>query len=503
MLDLSTGGGVYALVYGVEMQNARQPDWSPCPADVAAPRTTITTPTPKALPALKPKVELTADMLTDEANNHLHDLTLFSSSVRYPFAGLRLGLQEPYERIKGDGYFIDMTMPQLWAVSPDGQRAGRLTQYEWSVASYVSSNPAGKPILVEYGVHFNHERLHTIKLPQECLNKNTFDAAPIGFCHSFQFSPDGQYFGYDFDRQNCGESMIIMDTLTGAEIYRFEGNGHGFQFLSNGKVLMGKGHCEGGGSELFDPVTKATRPLGESSGISWNNDESAFVKLVANYYNLSGTLSGYSVTHDNLFLEAVPFSDRPVWTPDGAHLLYQYRPVDTSSAGYNYTGSRQIISVDAVSGEKKVLASGPAYDYDLCEIEFNSYESCEQWYGDWIQLRRFPFQPLSVSFENIPVPPGNYSQLQCLIYGKECAIPPDLFALNWRTGELLPTHTPPPPPPPTCAAKPDLNRTPIYTHPAGTYSFYVGDDNRSLWLVPQTGQPVLWVQDGENFIYVP
>lgn len=512
VLDLVTGGGVYGLIYGVDLQNARQPDWSPCPADAAARLTPTPVLTPTTLSALKPELELTAAMLADETNNHLHDLILFSSSVHYPFAGLRLGLQEPYERIKGDGYFIEMTMPQLWAVSPDGQRAGRLTQYEWGVASYVPSNPAGKPILVEYGVHFNNEHLHPIKLPPECLNKNTFDAAPIGFCHSFQFSPDGQYLGYDFARQNCGEGIIIMDTLTGAEIYRFEGNGHGFDFLKNGKVLLGKGHCEGGGLELLDPVTKSTRELGMEGNFPdlWNNDESAFVVSVGNYYNLSGTLWGYSVTQDDLFLEAAPFSDRPVWDPDGTHLLYQYRPVDNTSAGYNYTGSRQIIRVDTVNGEKKVLASDPAYDYDLCEIEFNSYKSCEQWYGDWIQLRRFPFQPLSVSSEGIPVPPDSNSQLQCLLYGKECAAPPELFALNWRTGELLPwaeaplpPPTPTPPSPPTCAAKPDLNRRPLYTHPAGRYSFYVGNDNKSLWLVPQMGQPVLWVQEGENFMYVP
>jgi len=510
VLDLVAGGGAYGFIYGVDLQNARQPDWSPCPTEAAARLISTTILTPTRLPALKPEIELTADMLADETNNHLHDLILFNSSTRHPFAGLLMGLQEPYERIKGDGYFIDMTMPQLWAVSPDGQRAGRLTQYEWGVASYVSSNPAGKPILVEYGVHFNNEHLHTIKLPQECLNKNTFDAAPIGFCHSFQFSPDGQYLGYDFARQNCGEGMIIIDTLTGAEIYRFEGSGHGFDFLKNGKVLMGKGHCEGGGLELFDPVTKATRELGMDGISLWNNDESAFVVSVANYYNFSGMVWGYSIAQDDLFLEDDPFSDRPVWTPDGTHLLYQYRPVDNTSTGYNYTGSRQIIRVDSVSGEKKVLASDPAYDYDLCEIEFNSYKSCEQWYGDWIQLRRFPFQPLSVSFEGIPVPPGSDSQLQCLVYGKKCATPPELFALNWRTGELLPwaeaslpTPTPTPSPPPTCAAKPDLNRTPVYTHPSGVYSFYMGDDTKSLWLVPQVGQPVLWVQDGKNFIYVP
>ncbi len=507
MIDLVTGWGVYGFIYGVDLQNARQPDWSPCPADVAALVTPPNILTPTTLPALNPNVELTADMLTDEANNHLHDLILFSSSVRYPFAGLQMGLQEPFER---DGYFIDMTMPQLWAVSPDGRRAGRLTQYEWGVASYVPSDPTSKPILVEYGVHFNNEHLHTIKLPRECLNKNTFDAAPIGFCHSFQFSPDGQYLGYDFARQNCGEGMVFLDTVTGAEIYRFEGNGHGFEFLSSGKVLLGKGHCEGGGLFLFDPLTQSERPLGEGGIGVWNNDRSALVLSVPTYYNISGTMWGYSVAQDNLFLEADPFSDRPVWAPDGTHLLYQYRPVDTSGGGYSYTGSRQIIRVDAVNGEKKVLASDPAYDYDLCEIEFNSYESCEQWYGDWIQLRRFPFQPLSVSFEGIPTPPGSYSQLQCLIYGKECSTPPELFALNWRTGELLPwaeaplpTPTPTPALPPTCAAKPDLNRPAVYTHPLGAYSFYVGDDNKSLWLVPQIGQPVLWVQDGENFVYVP
>lgn len=226
-------------------------------------------------------------------------------------------------------------------------------------------------------------------------------------------------------------------------------------------------------------------------------------------------LWGYNIATDNYFLEEITFSDRPIWTTDGSHLLYQFRPMD-ESLGYNwnvYPRSRQIIKVNATTGQKTVLASDPNYDYDFCEIKFNTNDNkgCEQWYGDWIQLRRFPFEPLTVPIRDStePYQPGDYEKEQCLIYGKECATYPDLFALNWRTGALLPWDEAPiglpvpPTPTPSRTMKPDLNRPPVYSHPSGEYSFHGGKDNQSLWLVPQTGQPVLWVRDGENFIYVP
>ncbi len=98
----------------------------------------------------------------------------------------------------------------------------------------------------------------------------------------------------------------------------------------------------------------------------------------------------------------------------------------------------------------------------------------------------------------------------CLAYGLDCAASAELFALNYRTGELvpwdqftLPTPAPTATPSPTPLPGPDLTRQPVYTHPSGRYAFYVGLDGHSLWLEPQEGDPVLWVNDGTNFVYIP
>jgi len=85
-----------------------------------------------------------------------------------------------------------------------------------------------------------------------------------------------------------------------------------------------------------------------------------------------------------------------------------------------------IIRVSATTGERKVLVSDPRYDYHFCA----AYSWCDNWYGDWIQVRRFPFEQQTLALFD--------PATDCLGYGEDCDEPPELFALNWRTGELIP-----------------------------------------------------------------
>lgn len=95
----------------------------------------------------------------------------------------------------------------------------------------------------------------------------------------------------------------------------------------------------------------------------------------------------------------------------------------------------------------------------------------------------------------------------------DCAGPVERLALNWRTGELLPWEqapipgpapTPSPPEPtPRPSPGPDLAGEPLYTDPAGRYRLYTGPDRRGLWCVPAEGEPVLWVEQGNHFFYIP
>ncbi len=83
------------------------------------------------LPVLNPTHEITPAMLTDAANTQLRDLIVFSCLAARPFPTLQIALAEskaapiyPYPRVWS-----------LWGVSPDGQRAGRLT--DLGFAAYI------------------------------------------------------------------------------------------------------------------------------------------------------------------------------------------------------------------------------------------------------------------------------------------------------------------------------------------------------------------------------
>jgi len=332
--------------------------------------------------------------------------------------------------------------------------------------------------------------------PIECSGSET------EFCHRYNFSSDGHWmeFNYGSTGVSCGggQAILIMNLATG-ESHEIVQDANLTAFLPNGQALVSTFHCEGGEVYRYNLQTEALEYLGIEGFKIWNSAHTAFV-INENPYQGYPSIWSFNVEQGR----QIPFpergyEDRLLRAPDGDHVLYQHRPytlTEPNEAGNRLKvfKARQIQSINPVDGEIQVLASDPQYDYHLCATRDSG---CE-WQGDWIQVRRVRFRP-----------PERYLD-QCHDYTQNCADPVELFALNWRTGELvpweqapLPTATSIPEPTATPTHGPNLNTSPIYVEPSGAYAFYVGMDGHSLWLVPTNGAPELWVTEGEDFVYVP
>jgi hypothetical protein len=464
------------------------------------------------LPRLAEFQELTSADFANPENFGLQGLILFTSQSLYPFPGLAVGL--PYD---DQGVLIQSPPTQLWAISPDGLRLGRLTQAALGGALFIDPQGNAAPLLVQYGQYFSHPDLATIDLPAECYGILPGSEALLSDslpCSDFTFSQDGRLLAFYFGPQICGRGIMLLDTLNEQVVFRSAaGSGHWFELLPEGRALIATGHCEGGEVSLFDRQAGSLQRLGnEPFELLWNADRSALAAQVYPYQGLDSALWGYNTRTNTLFLPQPnqwPRADHPLWTPDGTHLLYQLRSLtyDAGSSQVIFDQPRQLKLVNAASGVAQNLVSDPEYDFHLCA---GSDSSCDRWLGDWVQVRRTPFVPQVIAWE---AGAPDTAQLTCLLEGLECPTEPERFALNWRTGELLPwdEFTPPsatPQPTPVESAEqpeagPDFTRLPVYADPDGQFTFYVGLDKHSLWLVPAQGDPALWVIDSSDFIYLP
>ena len=479
---------------------------SPAPArqtpSLAAPPTsspTLPAPSP-TVPAATPSPEGDFTLLTaaDFAaeNDLLHDLILFTSAASQPFPGQALDLPPA-------------SGPQLWAVSPDGQRLGRLT--DLGFAAYFPSRSSDKPLFIEYGVTLANPRLRTLALPEECYGNLRDNELALGDplpCSDFQFSEDGRYLGMLFGPLACSRGILVMDTLTGKTIYRSDvGVGRWFEFVGKGNLLLAIGNCESGGLARFIPRARnlsfiGTGWFGEPDFL-WNSAHNGLAVRLASLSGLGGAIWGYNAELDwDFFPEPslwTQFDNQALWTPDGRYLLYHHRPFATDETSYTFNTPRKILRVDRLDGTKTLLAGSRVYDYHLCA---DPAAACEV-LGDWVSVWRTDFQwqslPLTVSLESDPA-------ATCLLFGRGCQPPAERFAMNWRTGEKIPwAQFTPPAPTPTAtppASGPDLSRAPVYTLPSGD-AFYIGSDGQSLWWVPQNGEPLLWVQQGQDYLYFP
>lgn len=497
------------------------PSWTPTLEPTSTPIPTAThtlipsrtptitlSPTPRQIPVYEPQTVLTVDLLLEQTNDAMHDLIVFISSSLSPFniSGM------PNETIQDPAL---TTGPRLWAFSPDGRRSGRLTFDDVPFAAFYPSTPDVNPIFIEYGVGFNHPALQTVTLPQECYGwlpeeeANLLAGAIVEPCSEFRFSVDGKYLAFFFGPTICGRGLMVIDTLTNEIIFRSPaGTTLGFEFLANGKIIRHTSSCEIGAVSLLDPLTGTETHLGTAGLSWWNHGRTALVVAVSPFQYITGAVWGYSVTSDQVFLpepEIWPLDNHPLWAPDGRHLLYQHRKLTISTEMvYSFTGPRELILVDSQAGTQQVVAGVEGYDYHLCASATNE---CDLWYGDWVQVRRYPFQPVSFHYTDDFL---DSEQVTCLLYGRDCTFQPELFALNWNTGELLPWDEAPLPSPtpyatplPTLVPGPNLDLPPVYADPLGKYAFYLGNDSQSLWLVAPDGTTELWVREGERFLYLP
>lgn len=313
-------------------------------------------------------------------------------------------------------------------------------EQEITPTPFVTSMPINTVVLTPTPVY----TVTSVNLPRECyeiLPEDTQSWGKLDFqpCSNFETSPDGRFLGFFFGPDLCGRGIIILDTQTDEMVYRSGlGQGLGIEFLENGKVLLTTGHCEGGQMSLFDPATKHLSGLGGLGSGGWNTSRTAIAVETGPYQGIGGVIWGYNVERDFLFLPQVGMQGQLdhhlLWTPEGSHILFLHRPVSYTleSNTYVFSEAQSIIRVNAATGEKQVRVSDSRYDYHFCA---GAYNWCDRWYGDWIQVRRFPFEPQNLvytdDFYYLPA-------VTCLLYGMDCNESPDLFALNWRTGELVP-----------------------------------------------------------------
>lgn len=425
--------------------------------------------------------------LTGFDNKALNDLIVFTSLSGAPFANTNLGK-------------IDLLAPErrMWAISPDGLRAGRLSSTSQGTALYLSRNEQGPIKFIDNGVNLSHPGLEPVALPEECA------PASGNACSEFSFGPEGRTLAYFTSVDNCGRNLSLVDLLLNQTINTWS-HVHWYKFLLDGSLILSLDDCSGNPRNiyLYIPNKNTQAGLGQEGIMLWNPSQQAALVQVQDQLPVFSGLWGLNLQTSRVFLwmerEQRVIDDSPVWLADGRHFLYQHRPIQfyANSTTIVLGGPRQIILMDAGSRDQRLLAYDGRYDYHLCE---STGVPCEMHYGDWLKIRRTAFKALRISLDETDLP-----EARCALYGLDCKQQVEEMALNWKTGEMLPwseagvTEVEPTPAFPL----PDLAVQPVYSDPSGSYAFYTGPGGRTLWYVPAAGDPILWVTEGENFVYLP
>ncbi len=399
--------------------------------------------------------------------------------------------------------------PQLWAISPDGQKANRLTIEGHGVTWHLPET-SNLPMWLMSSVDFTVDEtlLWQIPLPEVCDDflendyfleeyKNLYHA-----CGDFEISPDGKWASFQLGDYLTGYNVQsgLINLETGEMEFSTIGTGL-MQFLPNNERLVFNSWGEGGELWWANSLTGEAVRLGEGGFTYWNLDETAFAVEWFPYVGVGGAVWAYYVPTKNLFTpESSPdaLTTHPVWSPDGLTLLYQQQAVITRTSFITLTlGPSEVYMADIVTGEDRVVLSDPQSNYYLCDNR--NVESCV-WADDWIRVRRLPYHMKELYFEDYDL---------CVLYGSSCPDSVENLAFNWRTGELIdwetvtqqrPTSTAVPL---TAPIGPDLATEPIYTDMEMGYALYSGHDGSSLWCVPDGGVPQLWIQDAEWIAYLP
>jgi hypothetical protein len=446
-----------------------------------------------ALPATLPlgQTRITLEALSNPQNLLFHDLFLFQSASLQPIVNLEL-IPVDHDDSENTARFLE---PQLWMLSPDGQRAGVFFSSLFSddnlFALHLPEAAGGTVRSVEVTVHLNHAQIQPAPLPPECL------ANPL-YCRGFTFSPDGEYLGFFFGAYQCGYGLRVISTLNGADRYLQPAAGHFLKFLSSGKALVASGDCASGQISQLDLSTGELEILGdEGQDLFWSPNGQALVVLAHSNQGLQTDLWAYDVNRSQVWLRDSGVIEHVVWAPDSNSFFFsKAERVGNSNGGRSYGDARLYRA--RLNEQPQAVLGQAGYNEYLCA---GAWTGCE-WRQDWITLRRFPALPTE--------PVGAVSDA-CFQRGEGCPAPAELLAYNWRTDELTPWQGSPlaglqleiTPTPNLSALGPDLERQPIYTAETGDFAFYLGLDGHSLWRVPRRGAAILWVKDGQNFVYLP
>lgn len=397
---------------------------------------------------------------------------------------------------------------QLWAISPDGRRIGRLTDDRAGIGYLADSGPpAGLLVLSAQWLQLPAGPVRQPALPAVCQRPADLPSDTAWLpCSDFRLSADGRWAAFLQGEETCGRSLVLLDLVSG-ESQLLPGGYITwlFQFLPDGRLLLTRGHCEGALAYLRDVATGEEIGLGGWGQDYWSPDGTALAVRSMAYMGWESAVWGFDLQAARRFLApaSVPtLDDAPLWTPDGTHLLYQHRAL-TYTTAFTF-GPRQIVSVEVLQGRQRLLLGDPGYDYYL-----GMGPGDTPWYGaDWLPVRRVRYHPQEYpSVEGVDF---SDPAVRCLLYGESCPDPVEHLVLNWRSGEVLPAGqfalpTPLPPPMPTATPVPwpDLGGEPLYSDPAGRYALYVGAAGQGLWCIPASGQPVQWLRVGHHFFHMP
>ena len=457
---------------------------------------------PALLPTAMPRPHLSPADMTELSAKDFNEkgspsgVVLFTSSSNEPFDGILLGSPNlPYaER-------------HLWAIAADGRSAGRISPEGFGAALLPPLQPGEKTLALFTGFTLANERIAPLALPAECERdaSQPVDAANRP-CGGFQISPDGHYLAYFKGPEACGRSMTIVD-LRANRALKTTPNVHWMMFLKNNSMMLSQGTCEAPHTGQYLPFKDTYLGTGEDGEPFWNATHSAVLFQVSGTPAVHSQMWGFNQETSKVFMwmaGALAIENNPTWTPDGNRFLFQHRKAHFNKASSQLVleGPSQILAMSAETRSQSQMAFDRDYNYFLCT---ENGKPCDQWYGDWVKVERSPFKSSLIEIDPATgQPKADRPDIRCALYGQDCAAPPDLFALNWKTGELVAWDAAGLSAPTSArVVEPDLETGPLFEAKDGAYGLYPGSDGRSLWYVPKDGSPVLWVKDGEGFTYLP
>jgi hypothetical protein len=470
-IQLPSIAGAPAKEGGVAAVDSANPA---APADPAAPKPTGTASDPTDTPV---SGEITVQ-------DGVSGLILFTSLSNDPFAS-------------SDAGKVSLPDPQrhLWSISPDGKRTGRLSPEGYATALVPVSKPEGKILVMSNGLELTGDAVLAALPPQDCQDNGAA-------CSAFEFGMQGRTFAYLSSATSCGKTMTLVERATGNPINTWE-NVTWFHFNQDGGLIISLSDCTNNYVYQYIPNTGIQTGMAADGAISWDPSQRAALVQLSGASPLVSALWGFNLDTNRAILwhdQGNIMQDSPVWLADGRHFVYQHRVVryDKESGNAYLDGPRQIILMDAWTRAQHLLAFNGSYDFHLCPSEG---KPCQQPYGDWLKVTRTPFVPVGLKLGS----PDEIAHSRCPLYGLDCMKPAEEFALNWKTGEMLPWADANLPAPQSAPAypPPDQSKSPIYSDPDGAFSLYTSADGRALWSVPASGDPLLLVTEGENFVYVP